>query len=99
MLSNEVRKTIIEAHEKGHKSKELADIFGVDVSNINKLIRQYKKTGSYKLRTHERGRKPSLSEEDKENIAALIREMRKILNYHQVFKLQKSSVTMMEQYQ
>lgn len=74
MLSNEARKTIIEAHEKGHKSKELADIFGVDVSNINKLIRQYKKTGSYELRTHERGRKPTLSEEDKKNIATLIME-------------------------
>lgn len=74
MLSNEARKTIIEAHEKGHKTKELADIFGVDVSNINRLIRQYKETGSYELHIHERGKKPTLSETDRENIAALIYE-------------------------
>lgn len=74
MLSNEARKIIIEAHEKGNKSKEIADIFGVDVSSINRLIRQYNETGSYKLRTHERGRKSSLSEKDKQNIAALINE-------------------------
>ena len=37
MLSNEARSTIIKAHEKGYKSKELADIFEVDVSSINTL--------------------------------------------------------------
>lgn len=72
MLSNEARSTIIKAHEKGYKSNELADIFEVDVSNINKLIRQYKKTGSYELRTHERGRKSSLSEDDRKKIYDLV---------------------------
>lgn len=72
MLSNEARKTIIKAHEKGYKSKELADIFEVDVSTVNTLIRQYKETGSYELRTHERGRKSSLTEDDRKNIYALV---------------------------
>lgn len=72
MLSNEARSTIIKAHEKGYKSKELADIFEVDVSTINTLIRQYKETGFYELRTHERGRKSSLTEDDKKNIYNLV---------------------------
>ena len=43
MLSNEARKIIIKAHEKGYKTAEIADIFDVDVSSINKLLRQYKR--------------------------------------------------------
>ncbi len=43
MLKNEERKLLVEAHEKGHKSKELADIFGIDESSINRIVRQYKK--------------------------------------------------------
>ena len=74
MLSNEARKIIIKAHEKGYKTAEIADIFDVDVSSINKLLRQYKKTGSYELRTHERGRKAVLTDDDRKNISALIDE-------------------------
>ena len=74
MLSNEARKIIIKAHEKGYKTAEIADIFDVDVSSINKLLRQYKKTGSYELRTHERGRKAVLTDDDRKNISALINE-------------------------
>lgn len=74
MLSNEARKIIIKAHEKGYKTAEIAYIFDVDVSSINKLLRQYKETGSYELRTHERGRKAALTDNDRKNIFALIDE-------------------------
>lgn len=72
MLKNEERKLLVEAHEKGYKSKELADIFGIDESSVNRIIRQYKKTGSYELRTYKCGRKSILIETDLENISRLI---------------------------
>ncbi len=72
MLKNEERKLLVEAHEKGHKSKELADIFGIDESSVNRIVRQYKKTGSYELRTYNCGRKPVLTDDDLKNISELI---------------------------
>ena len=39
MLSNEARKIIIKAHEKGYKTAEIADIFDVDVSSISEAER------------------------------------------------------------
>ncbi len=72
MLKNEERKLLVEAHEKGYKSKELADIFGIDKSSVNRIIRQYKKTGSYELRTYKCGRKSILTETDLENVSRLI---------------------------
>ncbi len=72
MLRNEERKMLIEAHEKGYKSKELADIFGIDKSSVNRMVRQYKKTGSYELRTYNCGRKSVLTDSDLKNISELI---------------------------
>jgi transposase len=72
MLKNEERKLLVEAHEKGYKSKELADIFGIDVSSVNRIVRQYKRTGSYELRTYNCGRKSVLTDNDLKNISELI---------------------------
>ncbi len=72
MLKNEERKLLVEAHEKGHKSKELADIFGIDESSVNRIVHQYKKTGSYKLRTYNCGRNSVLTDDDLKNISELI---------------------------
>ena len=72
MLSNRERKLLIDAHEKGYKSVQLSDIFGVSVSSVNRIIRQYKMTGSYELRTHNRGRKSIFAESDLNNIANAI---------------------------
>ncbi len=72
MLRNEERKMLIEAHEKGYKSKELADIFGIDKSSVNRIVRQYKETGSYELRTYNYGRKSVLTDSNLKNISELI---------------------------
>jgi DNA-directed RNA polymerase specialized sigma24 family protein len=45
MLKNEERKLLIEAHEKGYKSKELADIFGIDVSSVTGILIPLRKCG------------------------------------------------------
>lgn len=72
MLSNEERKKLIEAHKKGYKSKDLAEIFKVTPNSVNRIVRQEKRTGTYELKTHNSGRKPILTEEDLKNISNLI---------------------------
>ncbi len=68
MLHNEARELLIEAYEKTGNAKEVAECFSVDISTVYRLNRQKKAGGSIKLRTNERGRKPSLSQQDLSNI-------------------------------
>ena len=37
MLSNEERKLLVDAHEKGYQTKDLAEIFKTSVNSVNKL--------------------------------------------------------------
>lgn len=64
MLHNEARELLVKAYEKTGNAREVAECFGVDRSTVYRLYRQKKATGSVKLRTNKRGRKPSLSSED-----------------------------------
>ena len=52
----------------------MAECFSVDTSTVYRLNRQKKATGSVKLRTNQRGRKPSLSPTDLSNIDKAIQE-------------------------
>lgn len=61
MLHNEARELLVEAYEKTENAKEVAKCFSVDTSTVYRLNRQKKATGSVKLRTNQRGRKPSLT--------------------------------------
>ena len=74
MLHNEARALLVEAYEKTGNAKEAAECFAVDKSTVYRLSRQKKATGSVKLRTNKRGRKPSLSPEDLSNIDKVIKE-------------------------
>ena len=74
MLHNESRKLLVEAYEKTHNAKEVAECYSVDESTVYRLERQKKATGSVELRTHLRGRKPSLSEETLSEISKAIQE-------------------------
>ena len=74
MLHNESRKLLVEAYEKTHNAKEVAECYSVDESTVYRLERQKKATGSVELRTHLRGRKPSLSEETLSEISKAIHE-------------------------
>lgn len=72
MLHNEARKLIVEAYDKGVSVKELAKCFSVNTSSIYRLLKRRNETGSYETRTNLRGKKPKLSESDRQNIVALI---------------------------
>ena len=74
MLHNEARELLVEAYEKTGNAREVAECFGVDTSTVYRLNRQNKATGSVKLRTNTRGRKPLLSAEDLSNIDKVIQE-------------------------
>ena len=74
MLNKEIRLLLLKAVESGIKVTDVAKAYGVDRSTVNRLIRQMKETGSVEPRTHLRGRKPSLKEEDLQNIDDLLQK-------------------------
>ena len=67
MLHNEARKLLIQALEKTHNAKEVAENFSVNRGTVYRLKRQLEETGSI-------GRKSALSQEDICNIEQLLKE-------------------------
>ena len=57
MLHDEARKLLIEACNKTHNAKEIAECFSVNTSTVYRLEKQMRETGSVKTRTSQRGRK------------------------------------------
>ena len=74
MLHNEARKLLIEAWNKTHNAKEIAECFSVNTSTVYRLEKRMRETGSVKTRTSQRGRKPALSQNDIQNIDRLIQQ-------------------------
>ena len=72
ILHNEARKLLVEAYEQTRDAQTVAKCFRVSTSTVYRLSVQMKKTGSVKLQTSQRGRKPALTEEDLQEINQLI---------------------------
>lgn len=72
MLHNEARELLVEAYEKHHKAKIVAEDYSVTQDTVYRLARQKKQTGSVTLKTSQRGRKRKMSNEDIEHIDALL---------------------------
>ena len=60
MLHDETRKLLIEAWNKTHNAKEIAECFSVNTSTVYRLEKRMRETGSVKTRTSQRGRKHAL---------------------------------------
>lgn len=74
-FSMDLRTRIVAAYEAGEGSyAELAERFAVSKAVVGKYVRQKRDTGSLENGVHRRGRKPLLSEEQKEALAAHIAE-------------------------
>lgn len=73
MLHNEARKLLIEAWNKTHNAKEIAECFSVNTSTVYRLEKRMRETGSIETRVSQRGRKPALSQTDMQNIDQLIK--------------------------
>ena len=74
MLHNEARELLVKGYEATHDAEEIAKAYSVSKWTVYRLVEQKRKTGSVALRTSQRGRKPVLTEEDKENIRRCIDE-------------------------
>ena len=74
MLHNEARKLLIQALEKTHNAREVAENFSVNRGTVYRLKRQLEETGSIETRTYPRGRKSALSRESIRNIEQLLKE-------------------------
>ena len=74
MLHDETRKLLIEAWNKTHNAKEIAECFSVNTSTVYRLEKQMCETGSVKTRTSQRGRKHALTPEDIQNIDRVVRQ-------------------------
>lgn len=73
-MSNDTREKLVRAYEELKKSKIVAKAFNVSESTVFRLVRQNKETGTVKLQTHKRGRKPKLTPEQLEKVKETIFE-------------------------
>ena len=71
MLHNEARELLVRGYEATHDAEGIAKAYSVSKWTVYRLAGQKRKTGSVALRTSQRGRKPVLTAEDKENIRKL----------------------------
>lgn len=74
MLHDETRKLLIEAWNKTHNAKEIAECFSVNTSTVYRLEKQMRETGSVKTMTSQRGRKHALTPEDIQNIDRVVQQ-------------------------
>ena len=88
MLHNETRKLLIEAWNKTHNAKEIAECFSVNTSTVYRLEKRMRETGSVETRTSLRGRKPVLTQKDLQNIDLLIQNQPDITINEIIEKLQ-----------
>ncbi len=78
MLHNEARKLLVQAYEKTHKAKEVAECLSVDVSTVYRIVKRKKETGITDVRTSIRGRKSVLTESDKKRIDRIVQRQQDI---------------------
>lgn len=90
MLHNEARKLLIEAWNKTHNAKEIAECYSVNTSTVYRLEKRMRETGSVETRVSQRGRKQALKQTDIENIDNLIKSQPDITIHEINEKLQLS---------
>ncbi len=74
ILHNEARELLVRGYEATHDAEGIAKAYSVSKWTVYRLAEQKRKTGSVTLRTSQRGRKPLLTQADKERIVACIKE-------------------------
>ena len=90
MLHNEARKLLIEAWNKTHNAKEIAECYSVNTSTVYRLEKRMRETGSVETRVSQRGRKQAIKQTDIENIDNLIKSQPDITIHEINEKLQLS---------
>ena len=72
MISIEVRKLIVAAHDNGMKIQDILKTFQVKKTAVYNLFQLVKETGSVKPRPHAYGRKPTLNSDGLKRMEQLI---------------------------
>lgn len=73
--SMDLRERVIEAHERGDSTQaELAERFSVSVSWVEKLVRQWRETGTFAPKPHGGGRRAKVSGKALERLKACVEE-------------------------
>jgi len=71
----ELRERVVSAYLAGEGTyEELAESFAVSRSWVKKMVRQYRERGDLKPQTFRCGRKPTLTERDRQRLAELVRK-------------------------
>ena len=74
-LSNDLRERIVAAvHHAEHSLRELAHLFGVNLSTIVRLLQRYRQTGSVQPKPHAGGTSPILDAQAQARLLELVRE-------------------------
>lgn len=74
MLHNEARELLVRGYEATHDVEGIAKAYSVSQRTVYRLVSQKRKTGSIAVQTSQRGRKPVLRAEDREDIRRCIDE-------------------------
>ena len=74
MLHNEARELLVKGYEKSGDAEAIAQAYSVSERTVYRLAQQKRETGSVALRTSQRGRKPALTEKNKQDIRQCVEE-------------------------
>lgn len=88
--SMDLRKRVLAACDAGHKTKEVATLFGVSPSWLRRLKQRRRESGRIEAYPRNSGRKPVLNEAARERLKELVRqqpdatlgELRELLGVH-----------------
>ena len=83
MLHNEARELLVKGYEKSGDAEAIAQAYSVSKRTVYRLAQQKRETGSVALRTSQRGRKPALTEENKQDIRQCV-EKRPDITIHEI---------------
>ena len=73
--SNDLRRRIVEVYESGEYTQdEVGELFGVCTATIRNLLRRKSETGSTDALPHAGGRAPTLAEEERKQVPALVKD-------------------------
>jgi transposase len=73
--SNDLRERIVAAVERGeHSQREIADLFGVDLSSVVRLLQRYRQTGSVQPKPHAGVPKRKLDDQAEARLLELVRQ-------------------------
>ena len=71
--SLDLRERVVRACDEGLSTRvEIAELFGVSISFITKLLRRRRKEGTITSKPHGGGRKPSLGQADRHQVRQLV---------------------------